>query len=123
MAEESRIEAEETERLRLEELENERIVEEARVAEELRLEEEVRQQELLKQEEETKIAEELKEQERLAQETNEAEEATKLATEEEEESHNHDEGTLRVHLIEAHLTHDTEVIGKMDPYIKMHSRE
>jgi hypothetical protein len=82
----------------------------------------VRQQELLKQEEETKIAEELKEQERLAQETNEAEEATKLATEE-EESHNHDEGTLRVHLIEAHLTHDTEVVGKMDPYIKMHSRE
>ena len=34
-----------------------------------------------------------------------------------------DEGVLRVHLIEAHITHKTQLIGKMDPYVKMSSRE
>ena len=33
------------------------------------------------------------------------------------------EGILRVHLLEAHLTHDTETFGKMDPYVKFFSRE
>ena len=40
-----------------------------------------------------------------------------------ESGQNFDEGTLRVHLLGAHLTHDTEIFGKMDPYIKMLSRE
>ena len=34
-----------------------------------------------------------------------------------------DEGKLSVWLHEAHLTHDTEVFGKMDPYCKMQCRE
>ena len=34
-----------------------------------------------------------------------------------------DEGILRVHLLEAHLTHDTEWVGKMDPKCKMQCRE
>ncbi len=34
-----------------------------------------------------------------------------------------DEGILRVHLLEAHLTHSTHLIRKMDPYVKMQSRE
>ena len=35
-----------------------------------------------------------------------------------------DEGTLRVHLIEAHLTHSTHgLFSKMDPYVKFYSRE
>lgn len=34
-----------------------------------------------------------------------------------------DEGVLRIHLMEAHLTHDTQAIGKMDPYVKFSSRE
>ncbi len=34
-----------------------------------------------------------------------------------------DEGVLRVHLLEAHLTHDVQHIGKMDPYVKFTSRE
>ena len=33
------------------------------------------------------------------------------------------EGTLRITVIEAHLEHDTEAIGKMDPYVKMSSRD
>ena len=34
-----------------------------------------------------------------------------------------EDGRLRVHLIEAKLTHDTETFGKMDPYVKMNCRE
>ncbi len=34
-----------------------------------------------------------------------------------------DEGNLKVNLIEAHLTHDTEWIGTMDPKCKMQCRE
>ena len=35
-----------------------------------------------------------------------------------------EEGTLRVHLIEAHLTHSTHgLFSKMDPYVKFQSRE
>ena len=33
------------------------------------------------------------------------------------------EGILRVNLIEAHLTHDTEWVGTMDPTCKMKCRE
>ena len=32
-------------------------------------------------------------------------------------------GHLRIHLLEAHLDHNTEVFGKMDPYVKMSCRE
>ena len=32
-------------------------------------------------------------------------------------------GTMRLHLIEAKLTHDTERIGKMDPYVVVKLRE
>ncbi len=32
-------------------------------------------------------------------------------------------GRLRVHLVEATLTHDTEFLGKMDPFVKMKCRE
>ena len=32
-------------------------------------------------------------------------------------------GTLKVHLLEAHLTRDTETFGKMDPYCKMVYRD
>ena len=32
-------------------------------------------------------------------------------------------GKLRVYLLEAHLTHDTETFGKMDPYVKMTCRD
>ena len=32
-------------------------------------------------------------------------------------------GKLRVYLLEAHLTHDTEFFGKMDPYVKMTCRD
>ena len=32
-------------------------------------------------------------------------------------------GILRVQLVEAKLTHDTETFGKMDPYCKMEMRE
>lgn len=32
-------------------------------------------------------------------------------------------GTLRIHLEEAHLTHDTETFGKMDPYVKITCRD
>lgn len=32
-------------------------------------------------------------------------------------------GKLKVHLVEAKLTRDTEVFGKMDPYVKMQCRE
>jgi hypothetical protein len=31
-------------------------------------------------------------------------------------------GVLRIHLIEANLTHDTELIGKMDPYVFMKTK-
>ena len=31
-------------------------------------------------------------------------------------------GTLRVHIIEAKLEHDTEIIGKMDPYVVCKTR-
>ena len=34
-----------------------------------------------------------------------------------------DEGILKIHLHEAHLTHGTHGFGKMDPYIKFQSRE
>ena len=34
-----------------------------------------------------------------------------------------DEGSLRIWLLEAHLDHNTETFGKMDPYIKMTCRE
>ncbi len=34
-----------------------------------------------------------------------------------------DEGTLKIHLLEAHLTHSSHGLGKMDPYIKFTSRE
>ena len=32
-------------------------------------------------------------------------------------------GKLRVEVLEAHLTHDTEAVGNMDPYVKMTCRE
>ena len=32
-------------------------------------------------------------------------------------------GLLRVHCVEAKLTHDTETFGKMDPYVKFSCRE
>ena len=34
-----------------------------------------------------------------------------------------DEGTMRIHVLEAHLTHKTQLIGKMDPYVVLKSRE
>ncbi len=34
-----------------------------------------------------------------------------------------DEGILGVNLIEAHLTHNTEWFGRMDPKCKMQSRD
>ncbi len=34
-----------------------------------------------------------------------------------------DEGILKIHLQEAHLTHDVQAIGKMDPYVKFTCRE
>ena len=34
-----------------------------------------------------------------------------------------DEGHLRIHLLEAHITHKTQTFGKMDPYVKFNSRE
>ncbi len=32
-------------------------------------------------------------------------------------------GKLRIHVLEGHLTHDTETFGKMDPYVKMTCRD
>ena len=32
-------------------------------------------------------------------------------------------GVLTITLLEAHLTHDTATLGKMDPYVKMAYRE
>lgn len=32
-------------------------------------------------------------------------------------------GVLRIHVIEANLTRDTELIGKMDPYVSMKTRD
>ena len=34
-----------------------------------------------------------------------------------------DEGSLKLHLLEAHLTHGSHGLGKMDPYVKFQSRE
>ena len=33
-----------------------------------------------------------------------------------------DEGVLRITVLEAHLTHNTETFGKMDPYVKLSCR-
>ena len=33
------------------------------------------------------------------------------------------DGILKIHLVEAKLTHDTEAIGKMDPFVTMKYRE
>lgn len=32
-------------------------------------------------------------------------------------------GRLRINLVEAKLTHDTEMLGKMDPYVTIKTRE
>ena len=34
-----------------------------------------------------------------------------------------DEGVMRITLVEAHLTHNTEVLGKMDPFVKFVCRD
>ena len=34
-----------------------------------------------------------------------------------------DEGHIRIHVLEAHLTHKTDLIAKMDPYVKLFLRE
>ena len=34
-----------------------------------------------------------------------------------------DEGILKLHLLEAHLTHGSHGLGKLDPYVKFQSRE